>query len=451
MQHRFFKLTTAFSTFIIFSLLFGSSLASLATTAPNEPYKVIVKFKQPQSLLSQIHSQTVASITHSTGAKVKTSKALGENTYAITLDKKRFNQLSLKGQQHPQQKMHDLVKILNQRSDIEYAVVDVQLHMLAIDRNPSHRLQWDEFSPPGGVMLDGPHGAWCITRGNPDITVAVLDTGIAHHNDLSNNILPGFSFVTQSNDTTDSGNGTHYHGTHVSGTIAANGKIQGMAPAVKVLPVQVLGDDGSGSLSDILAGFYWAAGINVPGLPENSRPAQVINMSLGGSGPCNPAWVDAIETVRQHGASIVVAAGNEDNDAMTGMPANCPGVITVAATNQQGNRSYYSNYGAMVNIAAPGGETHPFIEKGILSTVKDDYTYMQGTSMATPHVAGIISLMYSVYPQITPTQVDEIIKETATPFPGTNGIYSCLGDQSCGAGIINAAAAVKSAQSLAAQ
>ncbi|GIV85532.1 MAG: hypothetical protein KatS3mg052_2539 [Candidatus Roseilinea sp.] len=197
-------------------------------------------------------------------------------------------------------------------------------------------------------------------------------------------------------------------------------------------------------------GVRWAAGLSVPGVPANANPARAINLSLGGSGGCSSAWQNAINQAVSNGAVVVVAAGNSNAPAGNFTPASCANVITVAATNRNGSKAYYSNYGPAVEISAPGGETPSNTGDGVLSTLNNgatapgahSYKFYQGTSMAAPHVAGIASLMLSVKPALTPAQVLALLQSTATPFPSG----STCNTTNCGAGIVNAAAAVQAAQ-----
>jgi serine protease len=167
----------------------------------------------------------------------------------------------------------------------------------------------------------------------------------------------------------------------------------------------------------------------------------VLNLSLGGTGACDTTTQNAINSARSRGAVVVVAAGNSNTNAINSSPANCAGVITVAATNRSGGKASYSNYGTNVTIAAPGGDNGA----GILSTLNsgtttpaaDNYAWYMGTSMATPHVAGVVALMLSANPNLTPDDVAAKLKSTARAFPA-----ACSG---CGAGIVNAAAAVNAA------
>jgi serine protease len=232
----------------------------------------------------------------------------------------------------------------------------------------------------------------------------------------------------------------------VAGTIAAvtnNGTgVAGVAYGAKIVPARVLGKCG-GYTSDIADAIIWASGGTVTGVPANANKAQVINMSLGGSGACDATTQSAINGARSRGTVVVVAAGNEAVNASNSSPANCSGVITVAATNRSGGRASYSNYGTIVDVAAPGGDGGT--GNGILSTLNsgtttpasDSYASYMGTSMATPHVAGVVALMLAKNPALTPDDVEAKLKSSARAFPA-----SCSG---CGAGIVDASAAVDAA------
>jgi len=166
---------------------------------------------------------------------------------------------------------------------------------------------------------------------------------------------------------------------------------------------------------------------------------------LGGIGACDTTTQNAINSARSRGANVIVAAGNENHDASQDTPANCSGVVTVASVNRSGGRSYFSNFGSSVEVAAPGGDMRSSASNGILSTLNtgtttpgsDTYAFYQGTSMATPHVVGVVALMLSAKPTLTPDQVLSILQSTARPFPAT-----C---SQCGSGIVDALAAVNAA------
>ena len=350
---------------------------------------------------------------------------------------------------------------------VEYAEPDRLLQKMFTPNDPRYNEQWHYFESTGGLRVNL---AWDKATGT-GIKVAVIDTGIRPHADLAGQVVGGYDFITDTaiaadgngrdSDASDPGDSvvagqcgagqpaqsSSWHGTHVAGTIAAatnNGiGVAGVAYNAKIVPVRVLGKCG-GYTSDIADAIIWSSGGTVIGVPANANPARVINMSLGGGGACGATTQNAINTARSRGTVVVVAAGNSNTDASTSNPANCAGVITVAATNRAGGRAFYSNYGAVVDIAAPGGDTGA-AGNGILSTLNagsttpgaDNYAFYQGTSMATPHVAGVVALMLSKNGALTPDEVETRLKSSARAFPAT-----CTG---CGAGIVDANAAVDAA------
>jgi serine protease len=178
----------------------------------------------------------------------------------------------------------------------------------------------------------------------------------------------------------------------------------------------------------------------------------VINLSLGGSGACGSAFQRAINGAVSRGTTVVIAAGNSNANVSGFSPANCNNVVAVASNDREGNRAFYSNFGTGIDVTAPGGEvrleteppgTRSIPRNGVLSTLNSGttvqagetyFTYM-GTSMAAPHVAGLVALMLSKRPALTPAQVEAALKANARPLPGT-----CTGG--CGAGIIDAARTV---------
>ena len=349
-------------------------------------------------------------------------------------------------------------------ANVEYAEPDTIMVKMLTPNDTRYPEQWHYFEAAGGLRANT---AWDIATG-AGVNVAVIDTGYRPHADLSGAFVGGYDFITDTaiaadgngrdadasdpGDSTISGqcgagsppSGSSWHGTHVAGTIAArtgNGTgVAGVAFNAKVVPVRVLGKCG-GYTSDISDAIIWASGGTVNGVPANANPAKVINMSLGGGGACGTTTQNAINSARSRGTVIVVAAGNSNTDASTANPANCAGVVTVAATNRSGGRAYYSNYGSVIDVAAPGGDSRT-AGGGILSTLNsgattpgsDSYAFYQGTSMAAPHVAGVAALMLSKTPTLTPDQIESQLKATARPFPAT-----C---NSCGAGIVDATAAL---------
>ncbi|MFC4765116.1 S8 family peptidase [Dyella koreensis] len=354
------------------------------------------------------------------------------------------------------------------------------------------KYQWHFSNATGGANINN---AWDIADGN-GVTVAVLDTGITQHPDIDLSLADaGYDFIidafvsgrstdgrvpggwdsgdwttgdtyAQCRDAGDPGENSSWHGTHVSGTIAEltnNGTgMAGIAYKAKVLPVRVLGHCG-GYTSDIADAIVWASGGHVDGVPDNTHPAQVISMSLGGGGNCTADSVtgQAIAGAITRGASVVVAAGNNNADVANYSPASCPGVIAVASNGITGKRAFYSNYGSGVLISAPGGgvytnddpntgtQANPegFVWSAINggTTVPANATYggMAGTSQATPHVSGTIAMILGAtqqagLPTPTPAQIKNLLTSTARRFPATI-------DKPIGAGIVDAFAAVNKA------
>ncbi|MEP7183150.1 MAG: S8 family serine peptidase [Betaproteobacteria bacterium] len=252
-----------------------------------------------------------------------------------------------------------------------------------------------------------------------------------------------------------------WHGTHVAGTIAAianNGiGIAGINWVSQVMPIRALGKCG-GYTSDIADAIVWAAGGSISGVPDAATPAKVMNLSLGGylgvgkSCPVSDTTTqNAVNAANTLGAVVVVAAGNSNHDAVTDSPASCNGVITVAATGKTGSRASYSNYGTLVEIAAPGGDGSfsivSSLNAGTTAPGVFIYAGYQGTSMATPHVTGVVSLMFSVKPTLTPSQVLSMLQTSARAFPAGSTCTASAGAVTatvkyCGAGIVDAYAAV---------
>ena len=310
--------------------------------------------------------------------------------------------------------------------------------------------------------------AWDVEDGTrTSVTVAVVDSGIVNHPDLQANLLPGYDFVSnpasagdgdgRDADPTDLGGGpSPYHGSHVAGTVAASSSnadgVAGVSWGAKIVPVRVLGTQG-GSLLDILEGTLWAAGFTIEGVPTNQNPASVLNLSLGGQAACGAFEQQVFKSIRDSGAIVIVAAGNENDDAIRYVPANCDNVITVGATGPTNQRSYYSNYGSRIDIMAPGGDLNYTFEvsgksfpAGVLSTVFFDDTqtfgaeFLQGTSMAAPHIAGLVALMRAQNPQVGFEEVLQKLQASATPLSAEACTRPSAND--CGPGLVDAAKAL---------
>ncbi len=337
-----------------------------------------------------------------------------------------------------------------------------------IPADPLWSQQWALADGMGGIRASA---AWDIAASG-SITVAVLDTGIRSHPDLDGKYVSGYDMVSDTYVSVD-GDGrdadpsdpgdyffgeqcdasyddpSSWHGTHVAGIIAANGNngegVVGVAPDARVQSIRVLGRCG-GLDVDVADGIRWAAGVPVAGAPVNPNPVKVMNLSLGGFGACDNDMQSAIDAAIARGASIVVSAGNSASLASFFSPANCKGVITVAASNLLGDLSSYSNYGDMVEVAAPGGDFGN--QPGVLSTLNGggtqpgvpSYAAYRGTSMAAPHVAGVIALMLARDPSLTPSQVLSRLQASSRSFPVGADCAEAVG--ACGAGLLDAANAV---------
>jgi serine protease len=401
-----------------------------------------------------------------------------------------------------------IARSLTARDDVVYAQPDLLMKPLGnaspVDAaDPYFGQQWDLWdstsnaAPGGGFSTKAP-AAWARTRGRPEVVVAVLDTGITSHPELTGQTVPGYDFVSGDTwaggthfFTANDGNGrdsnpadpgdwisaseassvffasegcspdsSSWHGTHVAGTIVAkqdNGiGISGVAPGVKVQALRVLGKCG-GYTSDIVDAIRWAAGDDLqPGSGNpagvNPTPASVINLSLGASGPCDTETQDAITYAVAHGTTVVVAAGNDglpvtSTSASTGSnPADCSGVIDVVATERGGARAPYSDYGVVAGstvISAPGG-SDAGVGADILSTVNTGttspshpgYAWYAGTSMATPHVAAAAALLQSLRVGRTPYSPSDVAALLSTLTQPFPEGSGCSDDQ-CGRGILD--------------
>ena len=303
---------------------------------------------------------------------------------------------------------------------------------------------------------------WEATMGTSDTVVAILDTGYTDHEDLNPTRIVGEydmvsadvpgdftgandgdgrdgdahdpgDWISEAENTQpggvlrDCGEGdSSWHGTHVTGIIGATANnstgVTGINWATKFLQVRVLGKCG-GYTTDIADGIRWAAGGSVDGVPTNSNPADVINLSLGGDGVCDNYTQSAIDYAVVEGSVVVVAAGNENQNAENVTPANCNNVVVVGAVNDQGARAGFSNYGAIVDVAAPGVNILNTLNDGLTTPTPspafggDEYQFLSGTSMATPIVSAVAAIMMGENPSLTPVQVEQQLQESGRGFP----------------------------------
>ncbi len=456
-------MTTLFS-FCLTSTLVADELESSNQNIFGQ--RIIVKYHPaltPSSFSAGI--MMANSLTQTMGTELEMVRELGNGEQVIQLP-----------DAYSEEEVANFCDELTDDARVDYAVPDLMMHTTFLPDDTRYNEQWHYSELKTGINLPK---AWEITTGDKEVVVAVIDTGILPHKDLKDQVLPGYDFVSHPKiandgdkrdaDPSDPGDwlaasecglfqpikdrDSSWHGTHVAGTFAAKTNnaigVAGVAHGSKILPVRALGKCG-GFLSDIIDGMRWAAGLSVKGVTDNANPADIINMSLGGKGFCNRAYQDAIDDVTNAGVTVIVAAGNDKVDASYFTPANCAKVITVAATNRDGGRAHYSNFGESADIAAPGGVGSG--KDGVLSTAntglkgpKDDsYVFYQGTSMATPHVAGVAALMLSVNANLKPADIETLLQKTAQPFPKVKQ-KPCKPSE-CGAGILDAQAAVKAAK-----
>jgi serine protease len=394
--------------------------------------------------------------------------------------------------------------------DVESAEIDQRRFAHAVPNDPLFTGQWyEQATQPAGIDAVT---AWDTTTGRSDVVIAELDTGVRYdHPDLlaataNGRLLAGYDFVTdpavandgggRDADASDPGDwitsadaatatfsgctveNSSWHGTRVAGILGALSNnatgITGITWQPKILPVRVLGKCG-GVDSDILDAMRWAAGLHVTGVPDNAHPAQIINMSLGGTGACTSAEQTVINEVVAAGVAVVISAGNEGGPVDS--PANCVGVAGIAGIRQVGTKVGFSSLGPEAALAAPAGNCvnasgaclfsiDTSINNGTTTPTTNGYTDQLnpnlGTSFSAPIVAGIAGLMTSVNANLKPAQLIARLKEGAKPFPVSSDttVPAChvpasstdlqtaecnCTTSTCGAGMANAPGAIKAA------
>ncbi len=418
--------------------------------------------------------------------------------------------------------------------DVEFAEPNQRMRRTAAPNDPLYAVSATERRSNGSSLQDGPTSgqwylrapaatlaqgpvssidietAWARNRGNSSVVVAVLDTGVRpEHPDLAGRLLPGYDFVSNTTVANDGGgrdsdpsdpgdwltsaesrtstfsgctaSDSSWHGTSTASLIGAatddNNGMAGAAPGVRVLPVRVLGKC-FGDSADIQAAMRWAAGISVPGVPDNPNPAKVLNLSLGGGGACSASYQSAVNEVLARGVVIVAAAGNSAGGPVSA-PASCAGVIAVAGLRHAGTKVGFSDLGSQISIAAPAGNcinitagspclfpilaaTNTGAQGPVGSTWTDSYNITVGTSFASPLVAATAGLMFSERSTLTPATLLTALRSTARPFPTTGGdngdgtvVPQCVAPSTsveqlqcycnttfCGAGMLDAGRAV---------
>ncbi len=407
----------------------------------------------------------------------KLSALLGTSIFylrSMSGDRTDVYRLSAK---RPIAEVEALAQTLKAHPDIEYAHPDRISFTQLIPSDPQYINQWALGNGIAGLNLAP---AWDITTGDPKLVIGLLDTGLLPHADLDQSrILPGYDFVgdlTRSNDSngrdsnaTDPGDWTStleaalggalegcpvknssWHGTAMAGAIMAtpnnaNG-ITGINWQSKLLPVRVAGKCGAYA-SDIIDGLRWAVGIPVNG-NTNPNPAKVINLSLATQGQCDIAYQSAINEVINLGATLVVAAGNSSQNTGLYSPASCNNVIVVGAVDSNGGLPSYANTGTEITVSAPGGNAVSGVlalsDSGLTTPLNDSIIkQVQGTSIATANVTGIVSLMLSANPKLKPTDVKSLLKAATRNFQTAPATGAPCATNACGAGMLDGEMAVK--------
>ena len=296
---------------------------------------------------------------------------------------------------------HGLKGFVATLSDAALAGVRNEPNVDYVEQDQVATINATENLPPGGWGLDRIDqvdrpldSLYQYSSTGKGVNAFIIDTGIrASHQDFAGRVLPGYSAIADANGTNDC-NG---HGTHVAGTVG--GTTWGVAKGVKLIPVRVLDCSGSGAYSGVIAGIDWVA--NSP-----LRPA-VANLSLGGG--ASAALDAAIAGAVSKGVNVVVAAGNNNADACNYSPSRAPSAITVGATTSSDTRASYSNYGSCLDIFAPGSSILSAWNTSDVAT-----NTISGTSMASPHVAGVVALVLEAKPTASPSAVTSFLTTSAS-------------------------------------
>jgi serine protease len=338
----------------------------------------------------------------------------------------------------------EVLSALRGQPNVAYAQLNfIFRHQALIGANTYFKTQWNLWShgPNAGQSLGGMSAtdAWAAGGANTrGVNVSVLDTGILENHEVfanSGNLFPGYDFITdpalgkdhdgRDPNPRDEGDGCTgrspdiWHGTHVTGTLVATPgsrtDFSGVVHYARVQMLRVLSCEGV--TSDIIDAIRWAVGLPVAEL-TNDHPARILNLSLGAPQPCSeaPALQAAINTAVDRGAIVIVAAGNASRELSRFQPAGCLNVIAVTAANSRGVLATYSNFGNGATVLGPGGDTRGNSgdpNEGILGPVKDGYARYSGTSMAAPHVTGVVAMWLARHTTWTRESVLVELKRTS--------------------------------------
>jgi serine protease len=515
------------------SVVGGSSEVNPVRTHPHRQaeqvvHQVIVKLRAPgpgPATTGTVHAQTVsvrdrmANLAVRSGLTLRDSREIFDRMQVMEVEPAASGDSVAATVEH-----------LKADPDVEYAVPDERRYIHAVPTDPLFAAggQWYERADVATPAAVNAQGAWDVTTGDPNLVIADLDTGVRYdHPDLlslanSGRLLPGYDFISDANVANDGGgrdadasdpgdwiNSTDtaksqfssctvqissWHGSRTAGILGAltnnTRGIAGMTWQGKILPVRVLGKCG-GFDSDIIAGMMWAAGLPVSGVPANTTPARIINMSLGSTQTCPQSYSDAISQLTAMGVLVVVSAGNEGGTVDA--PGNCPGVVSVAGIRHAGTKVGFSSLGPEVTVSAPAGNCvnttgtcvysiQTTTNSGTTTPVANDDAYTGstitpnddqpegpnlGTSFSAPIVSGIAGLMVAANSNLNTCQLLSRLKEGSVPFPQTSvdsatpppachvpadssdlQTLECictLDGKTCGAGMANAMGAVTAA------
>lgn len=460
------------------------ALALQGAHAAESSDRLIVRFKgktQTAALPNQANQQ-VQTLSAKTGIALQAVRTLGTGAQLLRLTSAQSGA-----------ELEKTLHTLRQDSSIAYVEIDQKRQANGLTNDPFYKqfytqdtatdplvaYSWGLDAPSSDVFSMNILRAWDTQIGSANTTIAIIDTGIVPHEDLApSRILAGYDFAT--GDTACTGDGderdnnpadpgdwidaaaisaecgvdlsdSSWHGTFVAGILAATANnnlgLAGVNWKANILPIRVL-SKGGGYDSDIIDAALWAAGFPISGVPNNTHPAQVLNLSLGGSNPsCPSSYQEAINRITGAGKNIVVAAGNSAGSSLNQSPANCQGVIAVAASSRAGYLTNYTDSGSNITISATGGGTKYKVYSTSNASLTSPspnlnaYANEVGTSFSAPFVSGVISLMLGANPNLSPAEVKMILQQSATAFPVDSDCNNV-----CGAGVVNAQAAVIMAQ-----